>query len=128
VIKEGLCIFPLAIGLLSKLVPPLGNTINKVYMPSSTKIGANFFALLHNADAFRPDLASFRLERWLMASLEQLVKMEKVQELVLGYSRYVCLRESVALIELNKIVVEVCFWTVHATSMFRILIMLLLNV
>ena len=108
VIKEGLRIFPPATGLMSKLVPPAGDTINGVFVPGGTKIGANVFGLLRNGDVFSPDPMCFRPERWLEASPEQLAKMEKVQELVWGYGKYVCLGRSVALIELNKIFVEVC--------------------
>jgi cytochrome P450 len=108
VIKEGLRIYPPAAGLASKLVPPAGETINGIFVPGGTKIGANYFALLRNGDAFSPDPTCFRPERWLEASPEQLAKMEKVQELVWGYGKYVCLGRSVALIELNKIFVEVC--------------------
>jgi cytochrome P450 len=118
VIKEGLRIFPPAVGLASKVVPPAGDTINGVFVPGGTKIGANFSALLRNADAFSPDPASFRPERWLDAGPEQLAKMEKVQELVFGYGKYVCLGRSVAFIELNKIFVEVCFRAVNSDAMF----------
>jgi cytochrome P450 len=128
VIKEGLRIHPPAVGLASKVVPPAGDTINGIFVPGGTKIGANFFALLHNADAFSPDPASFRPERWLEAGPEQLAKMEKVQELVWGYGKYVCLGRSVALIELNKIFVEVCFRMVNAAGIFGGLMMLLLTV
>jgi len=127
VIKEGLRIHPPAVGLASKVVPPAGDTINGVFVPAGTKIGANYFALLHNANAFNPDPASFRPERWLEASPEQLAIMEKVQELVWGYGKYVCLGRGVALIELNKIFVEVRFLMVKSAGMFWGLIIFLLT-
>jgi len=107
VIKEGLRIFPPATGLVSKLVPPAGDTINGVFLPGGTKVGANFWALLRRTDVFGHDAKLFRPERWLEASPEQLAKMEKTHELLWGYGKYVCLGRSVALIELNKIFIEV---------------------
>jgi cytochrome P450 len=128
VIKEGLRIFPPATGLASKLVPPAGDTINGVFLPGGTKIGANYWALLRRTDVFGPDAISFRPERWLEASPEQLVKMEKVQDFVWGYGKYVCLGRSVALIELNKLFVEVSVGMVNAAVMFWGLMILLLTV
>jgi len=108
VIKEGLRIFPPATGLASKLVPPGGDTINGVFLPGGTKVGANYWALVRRRDVFGRDATLFRPERWLDSSPEERAKMEKVQELVWGYGKYHCLGRSVALIELNKIFVEVC--------------------
>jgi cytochrome P450 len=118
VIKEGLRIFPPATGLGSKLVPPGGDTINGVFLPGGTKVGANYWALMRRTDIFGTDATAFRPERWLEASPEQLAKMEKVQELVWGYGKYVCLGRSVALMELNKILIEVSCRTVNVAGMF----------
>lgn len=107
VVREGLRIFPPATGLGSKLVPPGGDTFKGVFLPGGTKVGANYWAFLRRTDVFGPDATLFRPERWLEAGPEQLANMEKVQELVWGYGKYVCLGRSVALIELNKIFVEV---------------------
>lgn len=107
VIREGLRISPPATGLISKKVPPKGDKINGIFLPAGTKIGANMWALLRRKDVFGPDSDVFRPERWLDASPEDLQKMETVSDLVWGYGRYVCLGKSVALIELNKIFVEV---------------------
>ncbi len=120
VVKEGLRIFPPATGLASKVVPPVGDTINGIFLPGGTKVGANYWALLRRTDVFGQDATVFRPERWLEANPEQLAKMEKVQELVWGYGKYVCLGRSVALIELNKILVEVSSWVmIAAAGLFR---------
>lgn len=107
VIKEGLRIFPPGTGLMAKKVPPEGDKINGVFLPAGTKIGANMWALLRRKDVFGVDSDVFRPERWLEASPEDLQEMETVSELVWGYGKYMCLGKSVALIELNKIFVEV---------------------
>ena len=50
----------------------------------------------------------FRPERWLETPEPQLQEMERSVELIFGYGRFKCLGRSVALVELNKIFVEVC--------------------
>jgi hypothetical protein len=65
------------------------------------------WALLRRKDVFGGDADVFRPERWLEANPEELQEMETVSELVWGYGKYVCLGKSVALIELNKIFIEV---------------------
>jgi cytochrome P450 len=107
VVKEGFRIFPPGTGLMAKQVPPGGDKINGAFVPAGTKIGVNMWALLRRKDVFGVDSEVFRPERWLEASAEDLQKMETVSELVWGYGKYVCLGKSVALIELNKIFVEV---------------------
>jgi cytochrome P450 len=59
-----------------------------------------------DADAFRP-------ERWILTSaggdepsLEKLQKMERNNDLIFGSGRHQCLGKSVAMIELNKVFVE----------------------
>jgi cytochrome P450 len=114
-IKEGLRIFPPGTGLMAKKVPPEGDKIGNVFLPPGTKIGVNMWALRRRRDVFGEDAEVFRPERWLEASPEELEKMEAVSELVWGYGKYVCLGKSVALIELNKIFVEV---SVHYEAFF----------
>lgn len=107
VIKEGLRILPPVAGLASKLVPPQGETINGVFVPGGTKIGGNHWALLRSTEAFGSDATAFRPERWLEGSPEQCAKIKKVYDLIWGHGKYIFLGRSVALIELNKIFVEV---------------------
>jgi len=106
VIKEGLRVFPPGTGLMAKKVPLGGDELNGVFLPAGTKVGVNMWALLRRKDVFGEDSDVFRPERWLESSPEDLQKMEAVSELVWGYGKYVCLGKSVALIELNKIFVE----------------------
>jgi cytochrome P450 len=69
-----------------------------------------------DADAFRP-------ERWILTSaggdepsLEKLQKMERNNDLIFGSGRHQCLGKSVAMIELNKVFVELLRrfdWTLY---------------
>ena len=115
VVKEGLRIWPPGVGLLVKQVPPEGDTANGVSLPGGTDIGINVWAVMRNTEVFGKDADIFRPERWLEATPEQLAKMEKSHEWVWGYGKYVCLGKSVALIELNKIFVEVS----HLDDLFQ---------
>ena len=66
------------------------------------------WAVHRSIDVFGPDANVFRPGRWLDVSEAQLNKMERNNELIFGYGRFKCLGQSVALIELNKVFVEVC--------------------
>jgi len=106
VIREGLRIWPAATGLMSKVTPPEGDTINGLFVPGGVNIGSNLWSILRSTETFGQDSDCFRPERWLEASPEIYTHMERVGELIWGYGKYKCLGRNVALMELNKIFVE----------------------
>lgn len=106
VIKEGLRIFPPIPGLLSKEVPPEGDTINGKFIPGGTKIGWGVFGVCRDKGIWGEDSDLFRPERWLEASAEKFKEMDSTLDLVFGYGRYQCLGKNLAFMELNKIFVE----------------------
>ena len=65
------------------------------------------WAVHRSINVFGPDANVFRPGRWLDVPEAQLNKMERNNELIFGYGRFKCLGQSVALIELNKVFVEV---------------------
>ena len=107
VIKEGLRIIPPAQGPLYKEVPKGGDTILGHYLPAGTEIGHSTYSVQHRKDIWGEDADIFRPERWLEASEEQLKTMTSVVDLVFGTGQFQCLGRNVALMELNKAVVEV---------------------
>lgn len=107
VIKEGLRIFPPVTGLMTKDVPKGGDTINSLFIPEGTKIGYCAWGLFRDKKIWGEDSHVFRPERWLEGPREKIQLQESTLELVFGYGRWQCLGKSVALIELNKIFVEV---------------------
>ena len=107
VIKEGLRIFPPIVGLMSKEVPPGGDIIHNQFVPGGTKIGFGAWSCFRDTNAWGHDAETFRPERWLEASPEALKEMEATSELAFGYGRYQCLGKNLAMMELNKIFVEV---------------------
>jgi cytochrome P450 len=107
VIKEGLRIFPPVTGLMSKDVPPGGDTFNGLFIPEGTKIGYCAWGVFRDKKIWGEDSHAFRPERWLDSSPDKLREMEATLELIFGYGRWQCLGRNVAFIELNKVFVEV---------------------
>ena len=107
VIKEGLRIFPPITGLMSKQVPPQGDTFKGIWLPGGTKIGNCTWGVLRRKDIWGEDSDTFRPERWLEAEGERLKEMESVVEFVFGFGKYQCLGRNIAFLELNKVFVEV---------------------
>jgi cytochrome P450 len=107
IVKEGARIFPAATGIMSKVVPPEGDTINGIFIPGGTEIGKNDWSIQRDTKVFGEDSMVFRPERWLEAQGEDLEKMERSLGLLWGYGKYACLGKNIALMELNKCYFEV---------------------
>lgn len=107
VIKEGLRIWSPVSGLQSVTVPKGGVVIHGMHVPEGTDIGTAIFGVLHSKSVFGPDAELFRPERWLEADKERLKVMTSQLDLVFRYGKWQCLGKTVALIELNKVFVEV---------------------
>jgi cytochrome P450 len=109
VIKEGLRIFPPVTGLLMKQVPPEGDVINGMFVPGGTRIGTSAWGIQRNKNVYGNDADLFRPERWLHGAVDadRRSQMDKCLEVVFSFGRYTCLGKPVALIELNKVFVEV---------------------
>jgi cytochrome P450 len=114
VIREGLRMYPPVTGLGSKQVPKGGDIINGLFVPEGTQVGTNFFGLMRSKSIWGIDAEVFRPERWLEADHEQLRIMNTVVDLDFGFGKYQCLGKPIAMMELNKIFVEVCSLTHHA--------------
>ncbi|PFH61477.1 hypothetical protein XA68_17308 [Ophiocordyceps unilateralis] len=106
VIKEGLRMFPPVAGLMAKEVPKGGDTFKGVFFPEGTRIGYCAWGVARWPETWGPDAHEFRPERWIEASPERLREMDATVELVFGYGRWQCLGRNVALMELNKVFVE----------------------
>lgn len=107
VIKEGLRIFPPVTGLMSKEVPAGGDTVNGLFIPEGTKIGYCAWGVFRDKKIWGDDSNVYRPERWLEGSVEKIREQEATLELIFGYGRWQCLGKNVAMIELNKVFVEV---------------------
>ncbi|KKY36053.1 putative benzoate 4-monooxygenase cytochrome p450 [Diaporthe ampelina] len=107
VIKEGLRVFPPVTGLMPTVVPPGGDVIRGIPVPEGTEVGWSAFGVQHNKGVYGLDAETFRPERWLEVKDDLLLQqMTSTWELVFKYGKWQCLGRSVALLELNKIFVE----------------------
>ncbi|KAK1996445.1 cytochrome P450 [Colletotrichum falcatum] len=106
VVKEGLRIFPPVVGQMAKEVPAGGDAFGGVRLPGGTRIGYCAWGVFRRPDIWGPDARLFRPERWLDADTDALRLMDGTLELVFGYGRWQCLGRNVALMELNKVFVE----------------------
>jgi cytochrome P450 len=107
VIKEGLRWFPPVTGMLSKQVPPNGDEWKGVKLPPGTVVGVSAWGVMRAAQFWGDDAAEFRPERWLEADPARLKEMDATLALTFGYGKWQCLGKDVALMELNKVFVEV---------------------
>jgi cytochrome P450 len=107
-IKEGLRIFMPLNGLAGRVSPsPDGVTVQGVFIPPGTEVGAAVYSMLHRKDIFGSDADTFRPERWLESEAETVKSYERVHDFVFGYGRSSCLGKGIALMELSKAIFEV---------------------
>ena len=108
VIWEGLRMYPPLFGLQSKRAPPDGETINGVFFPPGTEIAICDEGIARRKDIFGDDAEIFRPERWLHPDPAVRARYLRHVEVIFGSGRFVCLGKDIAIMELNKAIVEVC--------------------
>lgn len=108
VIKEGLRLWQPLNGIVTKDSPNEDITINNVYIPANTQVCLSSHSMMRRMDLFGPDPDIFRPERWLDTDTDRIKEAERIWELTFGTGRFTCLGKSLALMELNKVFVEVC--------------------
>ncbi|KAI3336000.1 cytochrome P450 [Ustulina deusta] len=105
VVREGLRVMvPINFGF-AKRVPESGDTICGKFIPGGTDVYPNYHALMRCKEVFGEDADIFRPERFLDSGSD-VAYMSKVVDLAFGGGRWLCLGKLVALLEMNKIFVE----------------------
>ncbi|KAI1318073.1 cytochrome P450 [Xylariaceae sp. FL0255] len=104
-IKETLRVMSPVVAGFPKQVPESGDTIGGVFVPGGTEVHANFHLLMRNPEIFGEDVDIFRPERFL-GSDPAIPQMVKTVDLIFGTGRFMCLGKGFALMELNKIFVQ----------------------
>ncbi len=99
--------WPPTTGLGCKQVPEGGDVVCGYHVPGGTQIGHNFAGIMRLKSIWGDDAGVFRPERWLEVDEERLKTMNGVVDLAFGSGKYQCLGKKVAVMELNKIFVEV---------------------
>ncbi len=106
-IKEGLRLWQPLNGIATKLSPPEDIEISGARIPGGTQCGISQHMMLRRRDYFGEDAAIFRPERWIDNEPERVKQMERVWELTFSAGRFTCLGKGIALMELNKVFIEV---------------------
>lgn len=109
VIREGMRLYPVTNSTLDKIVPAGGVTLRGYFIPEGTLLATNTVYMLREKEMWGEDSDVFRPERWIEMERENEAKYKEwcgVLDLLFGYGKYVCLGKSLALMELNKIYVE----------------------
>lgn len=111
VIREGIRVLPPVTNIFSRDVPPDGDEVvvdgQKIFLPGGSCIGQSALAMHHSREVFGEDASAFRPERWFEPDEEKLAAMTRVNELMFGAGRWMCLGKPVALLELPKMIFEV---------------------
>ena len=128
-IKEGLRVYPPVTGLMGKLVPEGGVTIDADgqdrFVPAGVQIAWNPWGFMRDQEIFGPDCEIYRPERWLPKDGSEkeharITRMTETVSMCFGTGRFGCLGRGVATMELNKAIIEV--GTFEELSRFWILI------
>ncbi|WYZ44538.1 hypothetical protein EsH8_VII_000974 [Colletotrichum jinshuiense] len=106
VIREGLRFYPPVTGLGFKQAPEGGDVLNGYFVPGGTQVGHNFFGVGRSLWVWGPDADVFRPERWLSAGADELRQMAAAVDTHFGHGKYSCLGKPIAMMELNKVFVE----------------------
>jgi cytochrome P450 len=112
VILEGLRLYPPSVATFDKQVPQGGAHLHGYFLPEGTQVKINTMFMTRDETVFGPDAGVFNPDRWIEAAAkdpERYGEMSAVVDLVFGHGKYLCLGKSVALMELNKVFVEVGF-------------------
>ena len=112
VIKEAIRICPPITGEMLKDVPPEGDTYNGQFIPGGTAIGFSVVGMLADKSTFGADARTFRPERFLEDTDEQLLQMRStVVDAAFALGRWRCLGKNIAQMELNKVIPEASLTT-----------------
>lgn len=140
-IKEGLRMYPPVTGLMAKLVPEGGVTIDvdgvQKFVPGGVQIAWNTWGIMRRPEIFGPDVEIFRPERWLArdGGVEETARVKRMTETVslcFGFGRFGCLGRGVAAMELNKGIIEVsanslCYREVDVAVLIKLQTLLRFN-
>jgi cytochrome P450 len=88
---------------LWRVVPAGGATISNRFFPANSVIGVNTWTAHYNTDVFGPDATTFRPERWLEASPEQLKRMDAYY-MPFGLGSRTCLGRHISELEMAKLI------------------------
>ncbi|KAI9894537.1 MAG: hypothetical protein M1814_001891 [Vezdaea aestivalis] len=108
-IKETLRCAPVISGIIERLVPVGGDTLDGKFVPEGTRVVFDLYGSLRRKEIFGRDAEIFRPERWLERSEEDLAQMKSLVGLVFGVGKIDCMGKAIAYLELEKVVPELIY-------------------
>jgi cytochrome P450 len=118
-IKEGLRLNPPATNLFARVVSKEGKVIDGYHVPEGMEITSNAYVVQRDPQLYEPDPLVFRPERWLED--ESKTKKMDACSFVFGAGPRVCLGKDIAIMELYKLLPEVCQCSYPARRACKIL-------
>jgi cytochrome P450 len=103
VIQESFRLHPAAGLMLERIVPAAGLNILGHHIPGGTIVGCNAWVLHRRPEVFGQDVSTFRPERWLEASKEELKEMKSTM-FQFGAGARTCIGKNISLLEIYKLV------------------------
>lgn len=107
-IKESLRLWVPLNGLNTKVAPAEGIEVKGIHIPGGTEVAHAHHSMMRRREIFGENADIFYPERWLGDCGDALQKRrEDVWHLSFSHGRFACLGKPIALMELNKVFVEV---------------------
>ncbi|KAI9841181.1 MAG: hypothetical protein M1837_000969 [Sclerophora amabilis] len=106
IMNEAMRIHPSTGFILERLVPAGGATLCGTHLPENTVVGVNAWVIHRNTDIFGQDVETFRPERWIDSSPEE-IKMMHRNLFAFGAGPRICIGKNISLMEMWKIVPEI---------------------
>lgn len=103
VIQESFRLHPAPGLIMERTVPPQGMNILGEHIPGGTIVGCNAWVLHRRPEIFGQDVDTFRPERWIDASPDQLQGM-KATMFQFGAGARTCIGKNISLLEIYKLV------------------------
>lgn len=104
-IKEGLRLNPPATNLFGRVTPNEGTVIDGYYIPAGLDVTSYAYVVHRDTETYGPDAEAFRPERWLESESPTMLDSNSF---VFGMGARICLGKDIAIMELYKLVTEVC--------------------
>jgi cytochrome P450 len=104
-VKEALRYNPAACQILPRIVPEGGVELCGKYLPSGTVVGCNAWTLHRDKELYGSDADTFRPERWLDSTPEQVRKMDSLL-FTFGAGSRSCVGKNIAMLEMCKFIPE----------------------
>ncbi|KAG8627750.1 hypothetical protein KVT40_003623 [Elsinoe batatas] len=108
VMYEALRLHP-AVGMsLPRIVPDGGCTVDGVFLPAGSVIGANPWVIHRNTEVYGDDVETFRPERWMKQDTGDMMRFF----FTFGSGARLCIGKNISWMEMSKLIPSL-FWNFH---------------